>query len=142
MTSRDRGTASVEFIWLTLILLVPLVYIMLAVFEAQRAAFAVSSASQAAGRAFVRAPDPVVGEERARQAAAVALADQGVTGASIHLECRPTPADCLRPGSQVRVVVRVEQPLPLMPSVLGDQLAAIVVDNTHVEPYGTYREGR
>ncbi len=65
---RDGGAATVEFVWLTVLLLVPLVYVLLSVFEAQRAAFAVSSASQAAGRAFVRAPDVVTAQARADQA--------------------------------------------------------------------------
>ncbi len=140
-TSRERGAATIEFVWLTLLLLVPLVYIMLSVFEAQRAAFSVSSASQAAGRAFVRAPDVATAQARAEQAALVALSDHGVKGARIDIVCRPTPADCLQPGSSVEIVVAVDQPLPLMPTVLGDQLGAVSVDATHVEAYGTYREG-
>ena len=139
---RDQGAATVEFVWLTVLLLVPLVYVLLSVFEAQRAAFAVSSASQAAGRAFVRAPDVATAQARADQAVQVALADHGVTGAVVEVVCLPTPADCLRPGSSVRVVVSVDQPLPLLPTVLGDDLGVISVDATHTHAYGTFREGR
>ncbi|GAA1725965.1 hypothetical protein [Aeromicrobium alkaliterrae] len=139
---RERGTATVEFVWLTVLLLVPLVYLLLSVFEAQRAAFAVSSASQAAGHAFVRAPDVATGQARAEQAALVALADHDVTGARVDVECRPTPRDCLQPGSSVRVVVTVEQPLPLLPSVMGENVGVVTVDATHTEAYGTFREGR
>lgn len=139
---RDQGAATVEFVWLTVLLLVPLVYVLLTVFEAQRAAFAVSSASQAAGRAFVRAPDLATAQARADQAAQVALADHGVTGAVVDVACLPTPADCLQPGSSVRVVVRVDQPLPLLPTVLGESLGVISVDATHTHAYGTFREER
>ncbi|MFT4300058.1 MAG: hypothetical protein QM597_10535 [Aeromicrobium sp.] len=143
MTRRpSQGTATVEFVWLTVLLLVPLVYLMLGVFEAQRAAFAVSSASQAAGRSFVRAPDLATAQQRAEQAARVALADHGVTGARVDIACQPTPADCLQPGSKVRVTVTVDQPLPLMPSVLGDDLGTITVDAVHTQAYGSYREGK
>lgn len=138
----ERGAATVEFVWLTVLLLVPLVYVLLTVFEAQRAAFAVSSASQAAGRAFVRAPDVATAQVRADQAARVALADHGVTGAVVDVVCLPTPADCLLPGSSVRVVVTVDQPLPLLPTVLGESLGVISVDATHTHAYGTFREGR
>ncbi|WP_229051504.1 hypothetical protein [Aeromicrobium sp. Leaf350] len=138
----ERGAATVELVWLTVLLIVPLVYLLLSVFEAQRAAFAVSSASQAAGHAFVRAPDVVTGQARAEQAALVALADHDVTDAQVDVECRPTPSDCLQPGSSVRVVVTVDQPLPLLPSVLGESIGVLTVDATHVEAYGTYREGR
>lgn len=138
----EQGAATVEFVWLTVLLLVPLVYVLLTVFEAQRAAFAVSSASQAAGRAFVRAPDLATAQVRADQAAQVALADHGVTGAVVDVVCLPTPADCLLPGSSVQVVVTVDQPLPLLPTVLGESLGVISVDATHTHAYGTFREDR
>jgi len=138
----EGGAATIEFVWLTVLVLVPLVYVTLAVFEAQKAAFAVSSASQAAGRAFVRAPDVATAHLRAEQAAQVALADHDVTGARVVVTCLPTPADCLQPGSEVVVRVAVDQPLPLVPSLMGEQLGVIAVDATHREAYGTYREGR
>jgi len=47
----ERGTALVEFTWLGVLLLVPLVYVMLSVFEVQRGAYAVSAASRSAARA-------------------------------------------------------------------------------------------
>ena len=53
----ERGTALVEVTWLSILLLVPLLYIVLAVFEVQRSAFAVTTAARSAGRAYVMAPD-------------------------------------------------------------------------------------
>ena len=142
MTRRhESGTATVEFIWLTILLLVPFVYALIAVFDTQRASFAVSAASRSAARAFLQAPDPASGEQRARVAARVALDDQAVD-ADVVITCEPGPADCLQPGSSVRVVVHTVQPLPLTPSALGDQLGGIAVDSTHTEPFGTYRAGR
>ena len=142
MTRRhESGTASVEFIWLTILLLVPFVYALIAVFDTQRASFAVSAASRSAARAFLQAADPASGEQRARVAARVALDDQDVD-ADVVITCEPGPADCLQPGSSVRVVVHTVQPLPLTPSALGDQLGGIAVDSTHTESFGTYRAGR
>lgn len=141
--SRDsEGTATIEFVWLSVLLLVPLVYLMIAVFDAQRAAYGVSAASRSAARAYLQAPDVAVGEQRARSAARVALDDQGVAAASVRITCLPTPDDCLEPGSSVRVVVRTTQALPLTPSALGDRLAGITVDSTHTEPYGSFRGKR
>jgi Flp pilus assembly protein TadG len=105
---RDDGTATVEFVWLTILLLVPFVYILLAMFDAQRASYAVSAASRSAARAYLAADDPATGEQRARAAARVALADQEVD-ADIVITC-PGPAACLQPGSFVRVVVRTVSP--------------------------------
>lgn len=144
MTSRedDDGTATIEFIWLSLLLLMPLVYLLIAVFDTQRAAYGVSTASRAAARAFLQADGVAAGEQRARRAARVALADQGLDVADVQLSCLPTRADCLQPGSSVRVVVRVRQPLPLTPDVLGSRLGGVTVDSTHTEPYGSYRSPR
>jgi hypothetical protein len=142
MTRRlERGTATVEFVWLTILLLAPFVYVLIAVFDTQRASYAVSAASRSAARAYLMAADPSSGEQRARVAAEVALNDQGVV-ADVLISCLPSPAECLQPGSSVRVVVRTVQPLPLTPSVLGDRLGGIAVDSTHTESFGTYRAGR
>lgn len=139
--SRQRGSAPIELVWITVLLLVPFVYIMLAVFDAQRASYAVTSASKAAARAYIQAPNTVVADERARRAAAVALADQHVD-ADVTVRCLPSADACLQPGSSVRVEVSTVQPLPLTPSALGSQLGGIAVNADHVEPFGSYREGR
>lgn len=142
MRRPSDGTATVEFVWLTILLLVPFVYLLIAVFDTQRAAFGVSTASRAAARAFLQAPDVASGEQRARIAARVALDDQELPDAAIRISCLPTPADCLRPGSSVRVSISRTQPLPLTPSALGSQLGGIAVDSVHTEPYGSFKAER
>ena len=139
---RDDGTATVEFVWLSLLLLVPLVYVMVAVFDTQRAAYGVSTASRAAAVAFLQSSNPASGQQRARVAADAALADQGIDGASVRVTCMPAPTECFEPGSSVRVVVRTTQRLPLTPRALGSQLGGVTVDSTHTEPYGSYRARR
>jgi hypothetical protein len=140
----ESGTALIEFIWLGLLLLVPLVYLMLSVFDAQRGAFGASSASRAAGRAYVLAPDQATARVQAHQAYLVALEDQGIDPGDAHLDisCDPDPDRCLTSGSVITVEVVVQQPLPLVPSVLGDSAPSVRLTSTHVEPYGTYREDR
>ena len=49
----ESGSALVEFTWLAILLLVPLVWIVISVFQVQQGAFAVSAAARAAGRARV-----------------------------------------------------------------------------------------
>ncbi len=133
----EAGTASVEFVWMSLLLLVPFVYSLICVFEVQRAAYAVSVASRSAARAFLLAPTTEDASGRAHLAARVALDDQEVT-ARVRLTCLPAEA-CRQPGSRVRVVVRTTVPLPLTPSALGARLGGIVVDSSHVESYGQFR---
>jgi len=140
----DSGTAVIEFVWLGLLLLVPLVYILLTVFDAQRGAFGASSASRAAGRAFVLAPDQATAHDRAELAYLVALEDQGIDphNADLVISCEPRPEQCLTAGSMITVEVVVQQPLPLVPSALGDNAPSVRLSSTHVEPYGTFREDR
>jgi hypothetical protein len=144
VSRRDEGgTALIEVTWLAVLLMVPLVYVVLAVYDVQRHAFAATAAARAAGRAFVLAPDVAQGTAHAREAAAVALGDQRVEPAAVQvvITCRPT-GDCLAPGSVVVVDVRTQVRLPLMPSVLGDGAPSIRVDAAHTVPYGTFREDR
>ena len=137
MRRPERGTASVEFVWLSLLLLVPFVYSLLCVFDVQRAAFAVSVASRSAARAYLLAPSADLAHDRALGAARVALDDQGIQ-ARVSLRCEPSDA-CLSPGSSIQVVVRTTVALPLTPSVLGDRFGGIVVDSTHRETFGRFR---
>lgn len=140
----DRGTALVEFSWLAILLLVPLVYVVLAVFDVQRAAFGVSSAARAAGRAYTTAPSEAAAVDHAVAAADLALRDQDVevSRRSLEITCSPDPGNCLAPGSVVTVVVGYPAPLPLLPDFLGGQRPSIHVEAVHAVPYGSFREDR
>lgn len=140
----EAGTALVEVTWLSILLLVPLLYVVLAVFEVQRAAFAVNAATRAAGRAYSLAPFELQGPARAHAAAQVALADQGLDMADALLDttCEPEPRDCLSPGSVIRVRMAYQVSLPLMPDALGGDTPSIRVEAEQAVPYGTFREDR
>lgn len=145
MTPRgEQGSAVVEFSWLAILLMVPLLYIVLAVLDVQRAAFGVSAAARAAGRAFTLAPSEATATKRAFAAAAVTLRDQDLRldRGSLWIGCVPDPSNCLAPGSVVTVVVRRQVPLPLLPAVLGGQRPSIRVEAQHRVPYGTFRDDR
>jgi hypothetical protein len=140
----DRGSALVEFSWLAILLMVPLLYIVLTVFEVQRSAFGVSTAARAAGRAFTQAPSEADAVTWAEVAAAVALRDQDLDlgRRSLEISCAPEPSNCLAPGSVVQVRVGYPVPLPLLPAVFGGQRPSIRVEALHSVPYGTFREDR
>lgn len=145
MSGRDeRATAIVEFVWLTIVLLMPLVYVVVAVFDTQRTAFAASAAARSAGRAFLTAPDQVTAYARARAAAAQAFRDQGqpASAGDLVIACRPDPDACLTPGSVVTATVVGAAPLPLTPLVFGGQAPAVHVEASHSAPYGDFREAR
>ena len=142
--SRDEsGTAIVEFVWLAILLIVPLLYIVLAAFDTQRAAYAASAAARSAGRAYVTAPDEATGRARAEAAVRLAYRDQRLDRApDVRISCRPDPRRCLSPGSVVRAEVHSSVDLPLVPAALGSNRPAIRVDAEHEAPYGTFREAR
>ncbi len=139
----ESGTAVVEFVWLAILLIVPLLYIVLAAFETQRAAYAASAAARSAGRAFVTAPDQATGRARAEVAVRLAYQDQRLDSVpDVRITCRPDPRNCLTPGSVVRAEIRSSVDLPLVPAALGSNTPAIRVDSEHEAPYGTFREAR
>jgi hypothetical protein len=140
----ERGSALVEVSWLSILLLVPLVYVVLAVFDVQRSAFAVNAATRAAGRAYTLAPDQGEAAQRARAAAEVAMEDQGLhlPAGAMSLGCEPDPGDCLSPGSVVRVRLVYQVRLPLVPDALGGGAPSIRVEGEHTVPYGSFREDR
>lgn len=142
MKRGEQGSAIVEFVWLGLLLLVPLLYIVLAAFEVQRTAFASSAAARSATRAFVTSPDQATGHARAAAAARLAFRDQGLDGASARITCRPEPAVCLSPGSVVVATVDSRVKLPLVLGVFGSQTPSIEVAARHESPYGEFREAR
>lgn len=144
MRRRDEsGTAIIEFVWLAILLLVPLLYIVLAAFDTQRAAYAASAAARSAGRAFVTAPDQATGYARARAAVRLAYQDQRLDAVpGVRITCRPDPRHCLTPGSVVRAEIRSTVDLPLVPPALGSNTPHIAVSSEHEAPYGTFREAR
>ena len=137
----DDGSAIVEFTFLAVLFMVPLLYLLLTVFQVQRAAYAVTAATREAGRAFVTAPSDGVGLDRAYAAAGVSLADHDLTldASAMTIDCT-AGASCLSPGSSVTVTMEVEVPLPFVPALWdGSFAAAVPVRATHVQVVDTYR---
>ena len=141
-TRRDeRGSALVELTWLGILLIIPMIWIVLSVFEVQRGAFGVSAASRAAGRAYALAPDDATGRSRATAAARQALRDQGVEAPfDVRVTCTPIPRDCHSGTSVVTVVVSSRVDVPLLPEVLGGGSPSFAVESRHTVPIGQYVE--
>jgi hypothetical protein len=138
----ERGSALVELSWLGILLLVPMLWIVVSVFEVQRGAFAVSGAARSAGRAFALAPDDAVGRSRAEAEVRRALDDQGLEGApfTLRVTCTPVPADCHSGTSMVTLRVSTQVEIPLLPEVLGGGAPSFALDATHAVPIGQYQE--
>ena len=139
----DEGSAVVEFVFLAVLLLVPLVYLLLAVFSVQRAAYGVTAAAREAGRAYVTAAADGEGEARARRAAAAVLADHGIATADAVPEFSCDRHPCLAPGARITVRISTRVPLPFLAGVPGGRSAtAVPVGAEHVETVDRYRSTR
>jgi len=138
----QRGSALVEFSWLAILLLVPLVWVVLSVFEVQRGAFAISGAARAAGRAYALADSDGTGEVRARRAARQVLADQGLDAAPLDLTvtCTPYARDCHAGTSVITVRVATSVDLPWLPTSFGLGRPVFALDSSHTVPIGQFQE--
>ena len=135
----DDGNALVEFTYLAVLLMIPLVYVLISAFLVQRAAFGTTEAAREGARAYARSDSVDQAEARARTAIALALRDQGVTGGqTVGFDCQGTP--CLDPGSRIKVTVTYWVQLPGVASVFGSgHRGAVRVQATHVEYVDRYR---
>ncbi len=139
LTGSDAGSALIEFAFLGVVLFVPLVYLVLSVFAVQRAAYGATAAAREAGRAWATAADDAEGRQRAYAAAALALGDQGLglRPSQLTVDCPSTP--CLSPGATLTVRVDTRVPLPLVPELLGRDLASVAVSARHDAVVDAYR---
>jgi hypothetical protein len=132
----DDGSAVLEFVYLAILVMVPLVYLLLTVFQVQSAAFGATEAARQAGRAYVTADTTAEATARAQLAAETAMADQGLTDAPPPVvACAPLPpTDCLQPGARVEVTVTYDVELRFLGGLFtGTQGPRIPVTATHVQ---------
>lgn len=135
----DAGSAIVEFVWLAVLLMVPLVYVVLTAVSIQRSAFGLTEAARDAGRAYATAGSDRLGERRAEAAVTLALRDQGISW-------RPDGrvVSCGRctyaPGTSFTVNLRTKVRLPFVPSWMCASTCAtgLPVSARHTEQLSCY----
>ena len=128
----QAGSAIVEFVFLAVLMMVPLFYLVMVLARLQSGAYAVSAASREAGRAYVTAQVSAQAPSRAHSAAGLAFADQGFEREGrIVIGCDGAP--CLRPEGRVRITATISVPMPLVPAFFtGIVPMRIPVSATHV----------
>ena len=135
----ERGSALVEFVFIALVVFVPLVYLIAGFSAVQRGVFASTAAAREAGRALGTAPDVASGEARAQRAVQLAVQDQSVDATDVRLAYAPAGAGCgaagsyqptLTPGEKFSVCVTVTVRIPLLPDFIDSNTATgqFVVD--------------
>jgi hypothetical protein len=129
----ERGSALVEFVFIALVVFVPLVYVVAGFSAVQRGVFASTAAAREAGRAIGTAPDITTGMARAQAAARIAVADQSVEATDVRLAYAAAGASCesaggytptLTPGEEFSVCVTVTVRIPLLPDFIDANTAS------------------
>lgn len=132
----EEGSAIIEFIFLVVLLLVPLVYLVIGAAALQSAAYAAVGAADHGAKVFVTAESE--GQAGARVADAVrrAASNMGIDGsrATFSYSCNGA---CLSPGSTVTVRVSIDTVLPLLPQDWAVRTGVVSSSTTHrVDRYG------
>jgi Flp pilus assembly protein TadG len=130
----ERGSAIIEFVFVAVLVLVPLIYLIVAVAVLQRSRLATTNAARDVGRAIATAESAPQADVRAQAALRVALRGQGLTPDQVELryvaagaDCRgPQTAPSLTPASVFAVCVIRHQPLPAVPTVLSGKGVTII----------------
>jgi TadE-like protein len=130
----DEGSAVIEFVFLAMVMLVPIVYLIVTLARIQAATLAVEQGSREAARVFVTAPDSASGVSRSRFAAALAYRDQGFgppAQGQLTVSCGSTP--CLAAGARVSVHTELTVVLPGVPRFLARVIpVSVSVAATHI----------
>lgn len=126
----EDGNAIVEFSFLAVLLLLPLVYAILVVLDVQRSAYAVTAATREAGRVFVAEGASGAAYDDAFAAARIAMRDQGLdlTPGELVITCQFE--NCDTAGGAVHVRIDRDVSLPLLPS-FGQSTPSIAVRGKH-----------
>jgi Flp pilus assembly protein TadG len=137
--SNEQGSAVVEFTFLALLLMVPLVYFIITIGQLQGGSFAVVGAADQAAKVFVAQPDATSGQAAAEQAALIALADFGHSAGEARVSTHCNPADCQAAGTAVTVTVNLTVPLPFVPFNEDFRLRASEVEASATQLVGRFR---
>ncbi len=140
LTGRESGGAIVEFVVLTVLLLLPVVYLILAVARVQAGTYAVATAAREAARAAVTAPAGADLQARSDAAARLAFEDHGFDPAAVALRCAANP--CLTPDARIDAQARLEVELPGVPAFLDAVWPlTVTVEASHGMTVARFRDG-
>ncbi len=134
--SDDEGSASLEFIVVGVILLVPIAYLIIALASIQSAALGVDSAARLMARSVSLSSSQGDAEDAAARVLTAVAAEYDLDPSAVEtsLHCAGGGAVCPAAGATVIVTVRTSVPLPLVPDVLGwSQAASVPVESTAVQ---------
>ena len=132
----DEGSAALEFIAAGVILLVPLIYLVIALGAIQEQTLGAEAAARHIARVIARAPDATSAAERSDAVLAGIVEEYGLDEDTVDLtlSCTPQSLECPAAGATIVVSVATRVRLPLMPEVIGlDRSTAVPVQAEAVQ---------
>ena len=130
----EQASAVIEFVFVAVLVLVPLIYLIVAVAVVQRSRLATTNAARDVGRAIATSATAGQAEVRAQAALRAALRGHGLTPAEVQVryveagaDCRgPVTAPSLAPASVFAICVIRHQPLPAVPTLLSGRGVTVI----------------
>ncbi|BCW59427.1 hypothetical protein SAMN02799638_00700 [Arthrobacter sp. UNCCL28] len=135
----QRGSAVVEFTFLAVLLMVPVVYFVVTVGQIQGGAFAVVGAADQAAKVFVNRTDAQSARAAAEDTVLLAIKDYGHTADEAGVDIACDRVDCLSAGAHVTVTVRLDIALPLVPFADPLQMNAARLSASSTQVVGQYQ---
>jgi Flp pilus assembly protein TadG len=132
----DLGSAALEFILVGCLLLVPVVYLIVALGMIQGQVLGSEAAARHAARAVSLSSGTADADRRVEAVLASVIADYGMDAehVAVSVACGNAAVRCPEAGAVLTVTVRTEVSLPLVPPVLGlERLAAIPIEASAVQ---------
>lgn len=143
-TEGDAGSAALEFILVGLVLLVPIIYLIIALGAIQGQALGVEAGARQLARAIATSDDAATADARADRVLAAIAAEYGIDPATVRVEvaCAGGASTCPEAGATLLVTLSASVPLPLVPAVLGlDGVARVPVEATGAQKVSRYWGG-
>lgn len=141
----DRGSAALEFIFVGVLLLVPLVYLIITLGMIQGQSLGVESGARHIARAVAISSGAEDARARADRILTSVAAEYGIDRKDMQVAfaCSPAGATCPDAGAVLTVRVSTDVALPLAPPIFGlDRIARIPVHARAVQKVSTTWVGR
>ncbi len=132
----ETGAAALEFIVVGTLLLVPLVYLVIALGTVQSHALGAEAAARHLARSMSTAGDTATAAERVDRVLAAVIDEYGMDDDDVTVDtfCVPSAATCPAPGAMLTVTVSTRARLPLIPTgTTWTELASIPVEASSVQ---------
>jgi Flp pilus assembly protein TadG len=139
----ERGSAALEFILVGMLLLVPLVYLIVALGLIQEQSLGAQAGARHIARALATSEDADAARGSADRILRAVVDEYALEADAVEvsLDCLPAGTACPEAGATLVVTVSTRVTLPLVPPVLGlDRVASIPIEAAAVQKVSRFWE--